>query len=108
MQRVESGASQDAKSFGIHLGRIPLNGLGWDQHVWLIFEEAQDSQLKIIGTDLVQRLAGFLASIRIAKDGTSSLRDHKMVFYSSSIGNASSRSNSVKSLQSYALRHVGF
>jgi len=57
-------------------------------------DESKVAQLKIIETDMLQRLAGLLSRLRSTKDAAGSLLDHTMVLYGSAIGNASSHSNS--------------
>lgn len=56
-------------------------------------DEAKMAQLRIIETDQVKRLAGFLARLKQSPDRGSTLLDQTMVLYGSAIGNASSHSN---------------
>ena len=84
--RIDGIKAEGAKYPGV---RENWHGLSHHGH-----DESKVAQLKIIETDMVRRLAGFLARLKAAKDGAGSLLDHTMVLYGSAIGNASSHSNS--------------
>lgn len=66
---------------------------GWHNLSHHGHDSAKVAQLKVIETDQVTRLAGFLGRLAQATDRGRTLLDQTMVLYGSAIGNASSHSN---------------
>lgn len=90
--RVISLRIEGIKAEGIP--KFPGIREGWHNLSHHGHDEAKVAQLKVIETDQVKRLAGFLARLKNSADRGGTLLDQTMVLYGSAIGNASSHNNS--------------
>jgi hypothetical protein len=89
--RVVSLRIEGIKAEGIP--KFPGIREGWHNLSHHGHDEAKMAQLRVIETDQINRLAGFLRRLGQAPDGGGTLLDSTMVLYGSAIGNASSHSN---------------